>query len=176
MKPYKELPGEVYIFGGQHKICLKPLKQDKKIKLGGILQGNFEIGAQDKNLSKAVENIDRFIEEERLPLSKNQLVNFFIAISEAIGNAIAHGEKRPERKIGINILYIPDDSLYVGVTDDLGPLDLDKLKFDVVDESGKVNLSDHGRGVFTMIMLSSVVVYLPSESRYKEILLQLELV
>jgi len=174
VKPYKKLKGDVYLFKGKHNIDLESAKTDTLIDYKKIVWHWFEMEARGENIEITVDRIEKFIRTQKVNLDNSRIIDLSIAVSETIHNAISYGQEDGQRKIGINILIIPCDSIYVGVTDDLGPIDLDKVNFDVVDEGGNLNLGEHGRGIFTMIMLSSAVLYLPSCNGEKEIILKIE--
>lgn len=176
LKPYKELPGEVYLFIGKHDVFLKPTKKSCQVDPSSIVCEYFDMEAVGDSIPRIDQRIEGFIQEKGIVekeegLTKSRLTNFMIAISEAVQNAILHGSESTERLVHITILWIPGVSLYVGVSDTLGRLDLDCINFSA-EEAG---LESCGRGIFLMTMLSSAVLYIPSKDKEKEILLGLNL-
>lgn len=168
MSHLRKMPGNTFIFKGNKIIS----RTAKKIDPATIIQKSFEVGAVEKNIPLGMNRIERFI--KKFPFCGDRLIDFIIAISEALQNAILHGSQSAKRKVGINILYIPEEMLFVGITDDLGPLPIEGIKFDVVDRKCRLNISDCDRGFFLMIKLCSIVAYYPNEeSDHKEIILGL---
>jgi len=169
MANYLKLPGGMYIFKGKEFVY----RATGQIDLKGIVQKVFEVEAMEEKIAPTVRLIERNI--NKFPFKKERLQDFIIAISEVVQNAIIHGPKSSERKIVVNILYIPKLILCVGVTDSLGPLKIRKLKFDVINSHGQLNLSSCNRGFCLMSALCSLVAYIPhGRSKFKEILLGLE--
>ncbi len=97
-----------------------------------------EINKLEKNLRK----INKIVN-----LDESKLVNFQIATSEALINAIVHGNKEDERKIVIlQISYTPD-SITVSIKDEGTGFDISTYP----DPTDSKNLfKEHGRGIFIM--------------------------
>ena len=91
--------------------------------------------------------IERKIEEINLifNLDFERLINFQIALSEALVNAIVHGNKEnSEKKVHVKIEY-SDTSLTVTIKDEGTGFDVNKL----ADPTREENLQkEHGRGIF----------------------------
>lgn len=168
MPRYFKMPGEVFVFKGKNACYHTKSAIDTNI----ISQVFFEIKAKGENISKAEKRIEKIV--RKFPFNKDRLTYFIIAVTEALQNAVLHGQSNPKRKVGINILYVPHLMLFVGITDDLGPLPIKELKFDVIDKECRLNLSDCHRGYFLMAKLSSMLVYYPDKDfECKEIILGL---
>lgn len=84
-------------------------------------------------------------------INQERFINFHIAVSEALINAIVHGNKEnPEKKVLVDI-YENDNSLEVVVKDEGEGFNLNKLP----DPTESENLrKEHGRGVYIMKMLT----------------------
>jgi len=164
MKPFKEYPGEVFVYE-KHDVFLKRMEsQGRPVKIDPNLIRHevFDVEAIGKNIAGVDKSVNDFIRRNRIiqreeNLDSDKIMNFSIAVSEAVQNAILHGGENPERLVYITILWIPGVSLYVGVTDNLGQLDFSKINF-TAEGAG---LDEHGRGMFLMTMLSSAVIYIP---------------
>ena len=84
-------------------------------------------------------------------IDQERFINFHIAVSEALINAIVHGNKEnPEKRVLVDI-YETDDSLEVVVKDEGEGFNVNKLP----DPTESENLhKEHGRGVYIMKMLT----------------------
>lgn len=166
VKPYK-LPDGSYIFKGKHTVY-RPVGVDP----GLIQQIDFKVESRRENIPVVMDKIEDIIKS--FPFKKDRLVDFAIAVSEAVQNAILH-HQQTDHLVWVNIIYLPRAMLYVCITDDGGPLNVQELNFDSSDPEGQINLSPSGRGFFLMTSLSSVVAYVPDDtSNLKEIILGLE--
>lgn len=167
LKPYR-MPDGSYIFAGKSEIYRTPPLIDP----GSIVQISFKVPALPDQIEPAVNRIEEFIRQ--FPFKEYRLDDFIIAISEAVNNAVTHDGIDASREVNIHILYIPKVALWVGITDDLGPLEIKDIKMDVVDEHGVPSLDERGRGFFIMCSLCSSVSYFPEDGgRLKEIFLTL---
>lgn len=167
LKPFRMPDGSI-IFSGRNVIYRTPGQIDPK----SIFQRHFSIQALDEEITRADELLEGIIFE--LPFERDELIDFSIAVSEAVRNAIAHGLRSSDRKVGINILYIPEEVLLVGITDNLGPLKIEDIRLDVVEADGQPQMDTHGRGFFIMCALTSMVAYFPDdEPGLKEMFLAL---
>lgn len=74
-----------------------------------------------------------------------KFINFQIAVSEAIINAIVHGNKENPEKFVFVFLTCNDESLCIKIQDQGDGFDIKKLP-DPTDQSNI--LKEHGRGIF----------------------------
>jgi serine/threonine-protein kinase RsbW len=91
--------------------------------------------------------IERKMEEINLKfnLDFERLINFQIALSEALVNAIVHGNKEnSEKKVYVKIEY-SDTSLTVTIKDEGTGFDVNKLADPTMEENLQ---KEHGRGIF----------------------------
>jgi len=145
-----------------------------RIDVREIIHECFEVSAEDKNISKVDNQVEAIIKEivNGFPFKKERLADLATAVSEAVTNAIRHGPQGPDRKVGVNVMYIPRVMLYVCITDDLGKLRIEDINLEVSDTYAT---DESGRGFLIMTHLASVVAYLPDDtSDLKEIILGLE--
>jgi len=93
---------------------------------------------------------------ERMHLSEDQMDNLAIAVTEAVGNAIVHGNKKdPHKKVVIKYVLNPE-SIHVSVTDQGGGFDPDKI----ANPLDPVNLmKESGRGIFILKQLMDEVTF-----------------
>jgi len=78
-------------------------------------------------------------------LQMEKFINFQIAVSEAIINAIVHGNKENPEKFVFVFLTCNDESLCIKIQDQGDGFDIKKLP-DPTDQSNI--LKEHGRGIF----------------------------
>ncbi len=160
-----QLPGGCVIFSGQD-IIFRP---EKEIKLTNLVHEHFEVAALEDNLPEVDERIMQLVTD--FPFTKSRLQDLAIALSEAVNNAIKNGPQDGQRKIWIDIIYIPKVMLYIFVRDDLGNLDLSKINFGV---SETFATDESGRGFLIIANLVSIFAYIPGCDNLKEIILGLE--
>ncbi len=94
-----------------------------------------------------VSRIEKQIEEINLKFNMEfeKLINFQIALSEALVNAIVHGNKEnKEKKVYVKIEYT-DTTLSVTIKDEGKGFDVSKLADPTKDENLQ---KEHGRGIF----------------------------
>lgn len=165
MRPYS-LPDGSVIFEGKGVI----FRPSSRIEVSEIVQEHFEVSAEDGSILKVSSRIEQII--KGFPFKKTRLTDLAIAVSEAVTNAIRHGPQSPDRKVGVNVLFIPKVMLYVGITDDVGHLKIEDINLGISDS---YETDENGRGFFIMTHYSSVVAYIPDNtSKFKEILIGLE--
>ena len=167
LRPYRMPDGSV-IFAGKDTV-FRPVD---RIDPHDVVEKHFCITAQEGDIPGANAWLEECIFQ--LPFEHGQLVDFSIAVSEAVRNAVQHGLRSAERQVDISIFYVPKVILLVGITDDLGPLKIEDIRLDVADEQGNPSLDTHGRGFYIMCALTSMVAYIPDDnSRLKELFLAL---
>ncbi len=84
-------------------------------------------------------------------INQEKFINFNIAVSEALVNAIVHGNKEDLSKKVLVDIFEYDDSLEVVIKDEGEGFNLNKLP----DPTESENLhKEHGRGVFIMKKLT----------------------
>lgn len=159
------LPGGCVIFSGQDVV----FRPEMDISFKDFVHEHFEISALEGNLPAVDEHIMEITIE--FPFTKSRLTDLAIALSEAVNNAITKGPQNENRKIWIDIIYIPKIMLYVFVRDDLGYLDLNDINLAVSDT---FTTDESGRGFFIIANLVSVFAYIPGCDNLKEIIIGLE--
>ncbi|HDQ43950.1 MAG TPA: ATP-binding protein [bacterium] len=92
----------------------------------------------------------------RLSLSQDQIQNLAIAVTEAVGNAIVHGNRKdPKKKVGVVFRLLPD-SVEVSVTDEGKGFDPGRID----DPLEPANLmKENGRGIFILKNLMDEVQF-----------------
>jgi anti-sigma regulatory factor (Ser/Thr protein kinase) len=169
IRPYKMLDGSV-IFQGEDVIVRPP----SKIEVSKIIHEHFEVSAEETSIPEVDSRVEAIVKEivNGFPFKKTRLADLAIAVSEAVANAIRHGPQSHDRKVGVNVMYIPKVMLYVCITDDLGKLQIEDINLGI---SNTYQTDENGRGFFIMTQLTSLVAYLPDDtSKLKEIILGLE--
>jgi serine/threonine-protein kinase RsbW len=92
----------------------------------------------------------------RYNLSKDQYANMLISITEAVNNAIIHGNKNDENKFVVLDLVKQKNCLCIKVSDEGKGFDLNSLK----DPTCIDHIScEGGRGVFIMQQLADHICY-----------------
>jgi serine/threonine-protein kinase RsbW len=112
-------------------------------------KGSLILQSKRSEINK-LENL-LFTLNEFYGIDQERFINFHIAVSEALINAIVHGNKEnPEKRVLVDI-YENDDSLEVVVKDEGEGFNVNKLP----DPTESENLhKEHGRGVYIMKMLT----------------------
>ena len=121
---------------------------------------HFLLSSSLKDLT-AVEKISEQVGEE-MNLSEDERDNLAIAMTEAVGNAIVHGNKKnAEKKVNIRIKIKSKRDLCVSVTDEGKGFNPDKL----IDPTHPEHLmKEHGRGIFILKALMDEVSFSFSSS------------
>ena len=94
-----------------------------------------------------VHKIEKLLNEvsEKIGLENERMINFQIAVSEAVVNAIVHGNKEnPSKKVHI-IVNSGGDSVEIKVRDEGGGFDIGKLPDPTNDEN---IMKESGRGIY----------------------------
>ena len=94
-----------------------------------------------------VHKIEKLLNEanEKIGLESERMINFQIAVSEAVVNAIVHGNKEnPGKKVHI-ILNSEGDSVEIKVRDEGGGFDIGDLPDPTNDEN---IMKESGRGIY----------------------------
>lgn len=98
----------------------------------------------DRNEIKHVEEILKRI-NQRLCFPEDKFINLLIAVSEALINAIVHGNHLDTlKKVFLNIIY-NDNFITVQVQDEGSGFDTSEIPDPTLDEN---LLREHGRGLF----------------------------
>ena len=93
---------------------------------------------------------------EQMHLSEDQTDNLAIAVTEAVGNAIVHGNKKdPRKKVTIQYRLNPK-SVHVSVTDEGKGFDPDQIANPLDPDN---LLKESGRGIFILKQLMDKVKY-----------------
>ncbi len=113
---------------------------------------SIEIGSDLKNLSEVESLIDRVCED--LKLNEDNYGNILIAVTEAVNNAIVHGNNSVEEKL-VKLTVENVDEQVVFVVEDEG----DGFDFnDLPDPTAPENIEKpDGRGIFLMKNLADEV-------------------
>ena len=113
---------------------------------------SIEIGSDLNNIPKVESLIDQVCDE--LSLSEDYYGNILIAVTEAVNNAIIHGNKNEDTKIvKVDVSKI-NSSLILSVADQGDGFDFENLP----DPTAPENLEKpDGRGIFLMKNLSDGV-------------------
>lgn len=94
-----------------------------------------------------IDNLPTYLDKalDGLNISSEKYNNILLAITEAVNNAIIHGNKNDIKKeIGLEFI-ITDDFIKIVVTDEGEGFDLEKVPDPTLPEN---LLSEHGRGIF----------------------------
>ena len=120
---------------------------------GGIIE-NIELSSEIESISK----IENFIEEmcEQCQFGEDHYGNILIALTEAVNNAITHGNKLdPNKKVKLNMATTTSDVEFVVKDEGLG-FDFNSVPDPTLPE----NLEKlRGRGIFLMRTLADKVVF-----------------
>lgn len=94
-----------------------------------------------------VDNLSNYLDEALKDVSAEKYNNILLALTEAVNNAIVHGNKNDIHK-QIQLEFIITDSyIKVIVTDEGEGFDLNKVPDPTLPEN---LLSEHGRGIYIM--------------------------
>lgn len=131
------------------------MSADKYSEKSGIQEMHFVFPSSLKNLTD-VEKISEQIGRE-MALSEDEKDNLAIAMTEAVGNAIVHGNKKdPKKEVKIDIQIKNKRKLFVSVTDEGHGFDPDGL----IDPTHPDHLmNEHGRGIFILKALMNDVLF-----------------
>jgi len=114
-----------------------------------LLKGSLILKSKRSEISK-LENL-LFTLNEFYCINQERFINFNIAVSEALINAIVHGNKEVEEKRVLVEIHENADSLEVVVKDEGKGFNVNKLP----DPTESENLhKEHGRGVYIMKILT----------------------
>jgi len=124
------------------------------------VEGNFEsLSLVDEYVEKALHSLP--VDQIDVRISASEILHN--AIKEAVENTSGHA-------LQVSLLYLHDlKVLLVGVTDDLGRLDLSRLDLSFEDNCGRINTKLNGRGLATVARLMSALGYNPGVDGFKEI-------
>ena len=123
-----------------------------------MITKKIEIKSQKSEILKIESLLDDINKE--FGLAEEKYVNLQIAISEALINAIIHGNKEnPQKKVFIEITY-DDNFITVKIKDEGEGFDLNKIP----DPTNQENIfKEHGRGLFIMKSLVDKFECVPGE-------------
>ena len=123
-----------------------------------MITKKIEIKSQRSEILKIESLLDDINKE--FGLADEKYVNLQIAISEALINAIIHGNKEnPQKKVFIEITY-DDNFITVKIKDEGEGFDLNKIP----DPTNQENIfKEHGRGLFIMKSLVDKFECVPGE-------------
>ncbi len=113
-----------------------------------------------RSVPESVVEIERMVDEinRSAALSEDMYGNVLIALTEAVNNAIIHGNRRiAEKLVNVEIALSPNGRRLVVIVEDQGD-GFDHLS--IADPTIETNLQEEtGRGVFLMKQLSDMVVF-----------------
>ena len=115
---------------------------------------SIEIESQLKNLTQVESLIDQVCEDLRV--SEDSYGNILIAVTEAVNNAIVHGnQNQPTKKVKVDVVKIDTGVIFM-VMDEGKGFDFNNLP----DPTSPENIErPDGRGIFLMKNLSDEVVF-----------------
>jgi serine/threonine-protein kinase RsbW len=102
-----------------------------------------------KSKRSAIDSIETYLNDinKSVGLDESKFLNFQIAVSEALINAIVHGNHESDSKIVKMEIQYNDNSITVKIKDEGTGFDINKLP----DPTQEENLfKEHGRGIFIM--------------------------
>ena len=102
-----------------------------------------------KSKRSAIDSIETYSNDinKSVGLDESKFLNFQIAVSEALINAIVHGNHESDSKIVKMEIQYNDNSITVKIKDEGTGFDINKLP----DPTQEENLfKEHGRGIFIM--------------------------
>lgn len=103
--------------------------------------------------------VDSFVEGKlkKLKLDKNQLADVAISVTEAVNNAIVHGNKKdPEKKVILRLIC-DKSCICIEVEDEGTGFDLNSLPCPITEEN---LLKEVGRGIFIVRSLMDKVDFI----------------
>jgi len=115
---------------------------------------SIEIASKLDSITEVETLIDNVCEE--LKLNEDHYGNILIAVTEAVNNAIIHGNKYSDsKKVKVDVIK-SDDKVYFTVSDQGDGFDFNNLP----DPTSPENLEKpDGRGIFLMKNLSDEVIF-----------------
>lgn len=122
-----------------------------------------------KSKRSEIGTIDKYLNDinKSLGLDESKFLNFQIAVSEALINAIVHGNHESDSKIVRTEIQYNDNSMTVKIKDEGTGFDINKLP----DPTEEENLfKEHGRGIFIMKSLVDSFICNSDESGTEYIL------
>lgn len=137
---------------------------------------NSELTLIIPSLLERMEKVERYIEKiaKKMNFSEGERDNLAIAVTEAVSNAITHGNKKDKKKKVIIRCRLSPDKLTVYVKDEGKGFDLNKITNPL---DPKNILKETGRGIFILRSLMDEVDFKFSEDgtevkmvKYKKIL------
>lgn len=123
---------------------------------------SIEIASSLENITEVEEMIDGVCED--LSLGEDYYGNILIAVTEAVNNAIIHGnESKTERKVNVDVVQ-DGKKIVFSVWDEGAGFDFNNLP----DPTAPENLEKpDGRGIFLMKNLSDGVEFVGTGSKVK---------
>lgn len=96
-----------------------------------------------------IDNLPNYLDEalSGIKINADQYNNILLALTEAVNNAIIHGNKNDiQKQIDLEFI-VTDDFIKIIVTDEGEGFDIDKVPDPTLPEN---LLSEHGRGIYIM--------------------------
>lgn len=124
--------------------------------MGHAKKGRYELRC--KSDPKVIGRVEDFLQEmnQKVRLDDGTFYRVLVATTEAVNNAIQHGNGFDPLKNVIVICFVAPRSLKIQVKDEGKGFDVRKVP-DPLDE--KNLLKEHGRGVFLMTSMTDKVKY-----------------
>lgn len=109
------------------------------------MENKIEIYSEIKNLFIVEDFIRRIYQKE--DLNRKMFCRIYISVSEAVNNAIFHGNKKDKNKSVRILFYKEDEFLIFSITDQGNGFDYNHIP----DPTSKENIfKESGRGIFLM--------------------------
>lgn len=118
------------------------------------LETKMELASKAENINEVEKLIDEI--REQYPLSEDVYGNMLVAVTEAVTNAIHHGNKlNPAKKVSVNCDYQENKVLF-SITDEGLGFD----HFHLPDPTSPENVEKlNGRGIFLMKHLADQIIF-----------------
>ena len=122
----------------------------------------LKLASNPRNIARVERFVERLVEKHQI--SPDIYGNILISLTEAVNNAITHGNSNDESKIVVINLLQKENLLEFRITDEGSGFDYDKLPDPTAPEN---LLKIGGRGVFLMRQLSDNIKFLNNGSCVK---------
>lgn len=163
-------PGNITVFLPRNWFS----RTDPPVLLNGCKTEYFSLPAHPPRPDIVDERLSTFL--EGIPMSSSRKADLGIAVSEVAMNAMTHDGEDPSRNIEVSFLYIAPRFVLVSITDTLGLIPDQTLSQDPTQADVLAKLPEHGRGLFIIKQIVSILGQHPDgDGPVKEILVGLDL-